>query len=101
MIISENTKTISNEQAGGKGFNLFKLSKNSFPVPRFTIIPAQTFIKFKGNNGLDKQINDLLGLLTHNYSINEINKISTHIQNLIQEAPISHEISHDVNVAYK
>lgn len=100
MIITENTKTITKEEAGGKGYNLFQLSKNGFPVPRFVIIPAQTFTKFKVNNGLDRKIDEFLVLLKQKNSVNDINKISTKIQNLIKAAHISDEISLDIKEAY-
>lgn len=70
-IINTNSKVANVSLAGGKGFSLFKLSKNGFNVPEFFIITTTCFEEFLKNNNLK----EVIGKLYKKNNFQEVEKL--------------------------
>ncbi|WP_127716969.1 phosphoenolpyruvate synthase [Halobacteriovorax sp. HLS] len=96
MIITKDTTLFyANKYAGGKGLNLYHLSKAGFNVPRFQILSSSVFRKFIDENGVQEKIDDIV---SQNKSPKEIHEA---ISKLIVDAQLSQEVITLAKKAYK
>ncbi len=77
---------------GGKGANLGEMTNVSLPVPYGFIITAAAYFQFIKEARLEKKIKDLL--TTVNYDDpSQLQQVSSHIRELINQAPIPKAIT--------
>ena len=61
MIITEHsTQHYASTYAGGKGFNLYRLRRAGFNVPRFNVISSSVFRSFLDGNGIQENIHQIV-----------------------------------------
>lgn len=59
FITKNSTKDYSRRQAGGKGHNLYLMSKRGLPVPEWQVIPASAMDDYLLSHGLHSEIESL------------------------------------------
>ena len=103
MLITKTTiNTYAQREAGGKGYNLYLLTKENFPVPDWIIIGADAFEKFKKFNNLDDKINKLLKPLRESpTSKSDAASISRSINKIIIDALFDPSVLEEIEKAYK
>jgi len=102
LITKTSTNIYAQREAGGKGYNLYLLTKENFPVPDWIIIGADAFEKLKKFNNLDDRINKLLKPLRENpTSKSDVTTISKSINKIIIEAPLAPSVLEEIIKAYK
>lgn len=102
LITKTSTNTYAQREAGGKGYNLYLLTKENFPVPDWIIIGTDTFEKFKSFNNLNDKINKLLKPLRESStSKNDAVSISKSINKIIIDAPFDPNVLEEIKKAYK
>jgi len=101
LITKTSTSTYAQREAGGKGYNLYLLTKENFPVPDWIIIGADAFEKFKKFNSLDDKINKLLKPLRESPTSNNAATISRSINEIIIGAPFDPNVLEEIKKAYK
>jgi len=99
FITSNSTKSYVKREAGGKGYNLYLLTQEGLPIPRWIIIGANTFKKFKKVNNLHNQINNYLDKLKNNHS--DVVLIAKSIQKIILDTPLDQTTLEEIKNAYK
>lgn len=61
MIVSPNsTHAFAKRSLGGKGYNLYLMSRNGLPVPSWVALSAQVFSEFRESTGIDLGIREIL-----------------------------------------
>lgn len=102
LITKISTNTYAQREAGGKGYNLYLLTKENFSIPDWIIISADAFEKFKDFNNLDEKINKLLKPLRKApHSKNNVASISSSINKIIVNAPFDPNGLEEIKKAYK
>lgn len=102
LITKTSTNTYAQREAGGKGYNLYLLTKENFPVPDWIIIGADSFEKFKSFNNLNDKINKLLKPLRESStSKNYAASISKSINKIIIDTPFDPNVLVEIKKAYK
>ena len=95
MIITKDTTLYyANRYAGGKGINLYHLSKAGFNVPKFQILSSTIFRKFVEENNIQERIDKIVD---ENASPGEIHKL---ISSLILNGEMSDETLKFAKKAY-
>jgi phosphohistidine swiveling domain-containing protein len=61
LITRETAPAYARRHAGGKGLNLYLLSRAGFSVPRWVVIGDEHFVRYRELAGLDSQLADRLG----------------------------------------
>jgi len=96
MIITKNTTLFyANSYAGGKGINLYHLSRAGFNVPKFQILSSTIFRSFVEMNGIQEKIDKIID---EKKSPKEINQL---ISELILNGKMSEETLNFAKKAYK
>lgn len=85
LITIKSTDSYTQREAGGKAYNLYLLSREGFPVPRWAALGASAFTDFLETNSLDGSISKEL---SHVKSKSNLNQISKRITKLILDAPL-------------
>lgn len=75
LINTSTTKNFAKKQAGGKGYNLYLLSKKGIRVPDFSVIPSYVFEEFIQRNELKEKIGHSLESLSFKDAAEEIERI--------------------------
>ncbi|MCR9205979.1 MAG: hypothetical protein NXH75_15455, partial [Halobacteriovoraceae bacterium] len=60
LISKNSTLSYAKENSGGKGLNLYYLSKAGFPVPKFIVVPPSAYQLFLEENNLTEKLQLLL-----------------------------------------
>src|SRR6185312_677277 len=61
LVTKDSSESFARRESGGKGFNLYLLSREGFPVPPWAVVGASYFRKFREQAGLDAAIANILG----------------------------------------
>lgn len=102
LITNKSTKSFVKREAGGKGYNLYLLTQEKFPVPGWIIISASVFKNFRILNDLDNIINkSLLPLKTNSNNRAIVSSISQSIKQIILNTPLGLVTSNEIRKAYK
>ncbi|MFN4213118.1 MAG: PEP/pyruvate-binding domain-containing protein, partial [Microgenomates group bacterium] len=80
---------------GGKGANLGEMTNASFPIPYGFIVTANAYFDFIKEAKLEKKIKDLLSVVNFENPY-ELKQASSHIRELINQAPIPKTISEKI-----
>lgn len=95
IITKETTLFYANKYAGGKGINLYHLSRAGFNVPKFQILSSTIFRSFVEENGIQERIDQIID---NNAPPNEVHQL---ISNLILNGKMSNEVIELAKKAYK
>ncbi len=90
------TSHYAKKEAGGKGYNLYLLSKNGFNVPSWTVLPPKVFEDFKKETGIIDYIDNTLK--NEHLSLKEV---SDKIVKKISETPFPIETQQELEEIYK
>jgi pyruvate,water dikinase len=102
MIITKTSSdTNVQEQVGGKGYNLYLLTKEGFSVPNWVIISSKVYEVFLNSRGLKNRIHIELMKIGPDTKRDEIRLISNTIQNLIISASLPVEAENEIKKAYQ
>lgn len=102
LITKTSTNTYAQREGGGKGYNLYLLTRENFPVPDWIIIEADAFEKFKRFNDLDGKINKLLKPLRESPTPkSDATLISRSINKIIIDAPFAPNVLEEIKKAYQ
>jgi pyruvate,water dikinase len=96
IVSKKSTANFAKRESGGKGYNLFLLSKNGINVPSFVTIPPQFFEEFKSQTKITDYIENIL--VDQHLSLKEI---SEKISHKIIETKMPKEIEDALYKAYK
>ncbi|MBU1908797.1 MAG: hypothetical protein KJ726_01980, partial [Verrucomicrobia bacterium] len=87
LVTPQSTKSFARREAGGKGFNLYRMSRLELPVPEWVVLGRGVFDRF-ASGGLREQIEDVLEKFAPG-------EAATRIEKLILEAPLPPDISEE------
>lgn len=85
---------------GGKGANLGEMVRAGFPVPNGFIVTSKAYYHFINENNLAVKIKHLLGTANFDHQ-DSLQQVSSHIQKMMLEAPVSPSLQKEVFTAYK
>ncbi len=94
LITEQTPQAFARREAGGKGFNLYLLTREGFPVPRWVILGADLFRRFRRAAGLERAIGD------HLKQLEDHARVSAEIQKLILQTPLPPDVEEEVRAAY-
>ncbi len=97
MITQRSTETYAKREAGGKGFNLFLLSRQGFPVPQWIVLGASVFRSFRAETGIEKQIADTV----NQAKTQDLALIAARVRELILSTPLPKDIEQKAREAYR
>lgn len=101
MVISpQSTAPFARKYAGGKGYNLFLLSRQGLPIPEWRVLSAKVFDRFKEESKMASKLDEILGKLDVKSTPAELNKASGLIRSLFVGTPISKELLSEIQAAY-
>ncbi|OFZ82353.1 MAG: hypothetical protein A2603_03745 [Bdellovibrionales bacterium RIFOXYD1_FULL_55_31] len=89
LVTSKSTDVYAKREAGGKGYNLYLLSREGFPVPKWLVLGARVFREFRKENDLDLRIASVLHGLGRKSAPEELKTAEKKIHDLITEMPLS------------
>jgi pyruvate,water dikinase len=102
MIITETSSgTNIQEQVGGKGYNLYLLTREGFSVPKWVIISSKVYEVFLNSRGLKNRIHSELTKIGPDTKRTEISLVSNTIQDLIINAPLLVETENEIKKAFQ
>ena len=64
ILTKDSVEEVVRREAGGKGYNLYLLTKAKYNVPAWTIISADLFRQYITDNDISTRIQDLLQNIT-------------------------------------
>ena len=94
FVTSNSTASYARRQAGGKGYNLYLLSRAGFPVPRWAVLGADLFKRFKTQSGIAAKLQHIATGTDNNQ------QKAAAIAALIYAAPLPAEIADEAHRAY-
>lgn len=95
LVTKDSTLNFAKQEAGGKGFNLYLLSRNNYPVPNWLALGPSIYNRFLDDNNLREKISRLL--------LNEhaaMKAISKDIEHLITQASFSEALKEFIKNAF-
>jgi rifampicin phosphotransferase len=101
MLITRNsTNSFASRHAGGKGYNLYLLSRQNLPVPEWIVLSSKIFDLFKNQNALDLALDNILQKLTPASTPAELALASEEIRQLFLTRPLAPETEALLQSAY-
>jgi rifampicin phosphotransferase len=101
MVITEkSTDLYARREAGGKGYNLYLLSRQGLPVPAWIVLGSCFFRKFRQATGLEARIAQLLGALSET-TPPALEAISAAVLKAVMETPFPSELEQEIRSAYR
>lgn len=100
LITSSSTEHHARRHGGGKGYNLYLLSKQGLPVPPWVTLSARAFERFRAHHGLDAHFKEVLSALDKTASQAALKQASAAIEQRILDAPFPPEIEEAIKAAY-
>ena len=101
LITAQSTESYAEREAGGKGFNLYLLSREGFPVPRWIVLGAQLFRDFRAKTGIHSGIQKLVERLDPAAPPARLGEISESVRRIIVETPLPLELESRAREAYR
>lgn len=96
LLISENsTRNYASRNAGGKGFNLYVMTKAGLNVPKWVVLGPDTFERFKELSG----INDSFIALEESEA--PLKELSKSIEDLIMNTPLPDLVEEFISTSFK
>jgi pyruvate,water dikinase len=96
LVTEKSTESYAQREAGGKGLNLYLLSREGFSVPAWVVLPARAFRQFVQYNGLESFIAERIGDEPRDYR-----SAAAEIRLRIDQAPFPEEIESLIEQAWK
>ncbi|MEK6705639.1 MAG: phosphoenolpyruvate synthase [Bdellovibrionota bacterium] len=101
MIITRgSTESFARKNAGGKGYNLYLLTKAGFEVPPWVVINANVFLGYCRMTGIGSKISSALAGLGPQTERDRLIATSETIYDLITSTPLPSEIDNLARKAY-
>ncbi|OFZ20539.1 MAG: hypothetical protein A2X94_10940 [Bdellovibrionales bacterium GWB1_55_8] len=100
LITAQSTEAFAKREAGGKGYNLYLLSREGFPVPKWVTVSARTFREFREQTGIDAAIRSRLATLGKGSAQKDLEAAETFIRELIMRTPLPADIDSLARSAY-
>jgi phosphohistidine swiveling domain-containing protein len=97
LIIQNSTETYAKREAGGKGYNLYLLSRQNFPVPQWVVLGASIFRAFRAATGLESKIAETV----NQAKSQDLGLIASKVRELILSMPLPKEIEEQARQAYR
>jgi len=94
LVYKESTAGHAKLESGGKGYNLYRMSKENLPVPEWFIIGVSFFEEFKKINNLHKVFDEIT-----NSTSNNPKAITEKIEELILKSPFPFEMENKLTEA--
>jgi len=60
LISKSSTKGYAKDHSGGKGYNLFLLARENFKVPKFLVLPPETYTRFLDESKIKEELQSLV-----------------------------------------
>ena len=60
LVTRESTPAFARREAGGKGYNLYLLSREGLPVPKWVVLGKRYFARFVAATGIETTIRAIL-----------------------------------------
>lgn len=95
-VTKDSTKHFAKKESGGKGYNLYLLSRHGINVPSFITLPPHFFIEFKKEAFLEDY---LLKILSDEKLT--LLEMSENIKNKIMSSPFSENMESQLKVIYQ
>lgn len=61
LVLKESTESFARRQAGGKGYNLYLMTRLGLPVPEWAVVSRTTYERFLDQTGIRARLEDVLG----------------------------------------
>lgn len=105
LVTPKSTESFARREAGGKGYNLYLMSRESLPVPAWIVLGANVFRKFRASAAISEPIGKILEpLLVEDApqpSMKTCETIAESIRQVILEAPMPPDILAEAAQAYQ
>jgi len=85
---------------GGKGANLGEMTHADIPVPPGFVVTVDAYNEFLQSSGIAHRISDLLEPLDYS-SLDQVQEVSTQVEQLITNGPIFPELIREIEDAYE
>lgn len=93
LVTPQSTESFARREAGGKGFNLYRMSRLGLPVPEWVVLGRGLFDRFAAAGGVREHIERVLTECS-------ADDASAQIEKLILNAPLPAEISDEAARAW-
>lgn len=103
MITAASTDHYAKREAGSKGYDLYLLTREGFPVPEWVVLEAKVFRLFRNLTGISSKIQEILKPIPQvaiEKQVRLIREAERVIRNLIIQTPLPREIDAEVRNAY-
>ena len=97
LITPKSTESYARREAGGKGLNLFLLTRQGLPVPNWLVAGASCFKAFCAENNLNARITVALQKAQDSKAFAQV---AAEIHSLILNAPLSGELEKSLREGY-
>jgi rifampicin phosphotransferase len=98
LVLPTSTFAFARREAGGKGFNLYRMSQLGLPVPEFSVLGRRFFDRYLEDSGLGPRIAALLSELAAGRATPE--DVEARVGAWMEETPLGGEIEEWVARAY-
>lgn len=96
LLISENsTRNYASRNAGGKGFNLYVMTKAGLNVPKWVVLGPDTFERFKELSGINESF------IALEESEAPLKELSKSIEDLIMNTPLPGVVEEFISTSFK
>lgn len=99
LVTAESTQQFARRELGGKGWNLYLMTRAGLPVPPWIAIAARVFRRFRTRTGLDEQIKSVLSAATQNSQ--KLAEASAEIRRLITTVSLDEDETSAVISAFQ
>lgn len=101
LITFGSTESYARREAGGKGYSLYLLTREGFPVPRWVVLGAGVFRRFRCLTGIETLLCEKLKLLQNaDLRKDDLENTSASIRKVIMETPFPREVEDKARNAY-
>lgn len=87
LVFKNSTKIFAKNESGGKGYNLYRLTRAGLPVPKWFVVGVSFFESFKSEFGLEEKIKKIV-----DQNIKSPALIESEIEKLILKTPFTKEM---------
>ncbi len=96
LLISENSeRNYASRNAGGKGFNLYVMTKAGLKVPKWVVLGSDTFDNFKSLSGIEEEFKNI------EESDRTAKEMAAAIEELILKTPLPKAVEEFISKSFK
>ncbi|HUI91610.1 MAG TPA: phosphoenolpyruvate synthase [Chitinivibrionales bacterium] len=104
LVTPQSTPSFARREAGGKGYNLYLMSREGIPVPPWVVLGTDVFRRFKKLAGLEPSLQEALAPLLackETPAAPLCDSVSAGVREIIVNTPFPPEVEQEARQAYR